>query len=160
MKEEVEHLYHYLSIQKYRFPETLAFDFIVDPALENVSIPPLSIQPLVENAMVHGFSIRTGTPFHIRVKVSSEGEGDQAELVIEVEDNGKGLTEEQIEHLHMKVQQLEPGDGSLGLWNVVRRCRLYYKGTVRMAFGSADPQGTIVTLRVPRNKTGEREPGQ
>lgn len=160
VKEEVEHLYHYLSIQKYRFPETLAFDFIVDPALENVSIPPLSIQPLVENAMVHGFSIRTGTPFHIRVKISSEGEGDQEELVIEVEDNGKGLTEEQIEHLHTKVQLLEPGDGSLGLWNVVRRCRLYYKGAVKMVFGSADPQGAIVTLRVPRNKTGEREPGQ
>ncbi|SFE71633.1 two-component system, sensor histidine kinase YesM [Paenibacillus catalpae] len=159
VKEEVEHIYHYLSIQKYRFPETLAFDFEVDPALENASLPPLSIQPLVENAMVHGFSIRTGTPFHIRVKISAEG-GEDAGMVIEVEDNGKGFTEEQKEHLRMKVHQLEPGDGSLGLWNVVRRCRLYYKGTVRMAFDSVDPQGTIVTLRVPRNKTGEREPGQ
>ncbi|GLX67757.1 sensor histidine kinase [Paenibacillus glycanilyticus] len=159
VKEEIEHINHYLSIQKYRFPETLDFNFEVDPALEKVSLPPLAIQPMVENAMVHGFSIRTGTPFHIRVKVTTEGEGDDAELVITVEDNGKGLTEEQIEHLQDKVHSLEPGDGSLGLWNVVRRCRLYYKGSVRMAFGSADPQGAVVTLRVPRYKTGEREPG-
>ncbi|ACS99645.1 cache domain-containing sensor histidine kinase [Paenibacillus sp. JDR-2] len=159
VKEEAEHIFHYLSIQKYRFPETLAFDFQVDPALEKMSIPPLTIQPMVENAMVHGFSIRTGSPFHIRVKVSAEGEGEDAELIIEVEDNGKGLTEEQMEHLRTKVHSLEPGDGSLGLWNVVRRCRLYYKGTVRMAFGGADPQGAVVTLRVPRYKSGEREPG-
>ncbi|RKP53014.1 sensor histidine kinase [Cohnella endophytica] len=161
VKEEVEHIYHYLSIQKYRFPETLEFDFEVEPGVEADEIPPLIIQPLVENAMVHGFSIRTGSPFRIRVKISAIGDGEEGELQIEVEDNGKGLSEEQMEHLREKVQQLEPGDGSIGLWNVVRRCKLYYnRGIVKMSFESAKPQGTLVTLRLPRSKANQRESGQ
>lgn len=149
IKEETEHIYHYLSIQKYRFPETLEFEFDVAPGTEDAEIPPLIIQPLVENAMVHGFSIRTGSPFRIRVKVSQEGEGSDRTLLIEVEDNGKGLSDEQAAQLQERVHEAEPGDRSLGLWNVVRRCRLYFKGPVKMAFSSAEPQGALVTLRLP-----------
>ncbi|RED64887.1 cache domain-containing sensor histidine kinase [Cohnella lupini] len=154
VKEEVEHIYHYLSIQKYRFPETLEFDFEVDPSVEGAGIPPLIIQPIVENAMVHGFSIRTESPFRIRVKISPVDDAEERGLLIEVEDNGKGIPEEQVIRLQEKVHELEPGDGSLGLWNVVRRCRLYYKAPVRMTFADAVPQGTLIMLRLPlpRNK--------
>jgi two-component system sensor histidine kinase YesM len=152
IKEEVDHIYDYLAIQKYRFPETLEFDFEVDPTIEAMEIPPLIIQPIVENAMVHGFSIRTGTPFRIRVKISSSDDSAEGALIIEVEDNGKGISAEQSEILQEKVHELEPGDGSLGLWNVVRRCRLYYKAPVRMTFADAAPHGTLITLQLPHNK--------
>ncbi|MFC5531404.1 sensor histidine kinase [Cohnella yongneupensis] len=152
IKEEVEHIYHYLSIQKYRFPETLAFEFEVDPLVELTEVPPLIIQPIVENAMVHGFSIRTGTPFSIKVKIAPAPNDPEGELLIEVSDNGKGIDPEQKDALALKVHELEPGNGSLGLWNVVRRCRLYFKSTVRMTFEDADPQGTHITLQLPRSK--------
>lgn len=152
IKEEIEHIYHYLSIQKYRFPETLAFDFEVDPAVELTEVPPLIIQPLVENAMVHGFSIRTGTPFNIKVRIATASDDPDSELLIEVLDNGKGISQEQKDALALKVHELEPGNGSLGLWNVVRRCRLYFKTQVRMTFEDADPQGTHITLQLPRGK--------
>lgn len=158
--EEIEHIYHYLSIQKVRFPETLTFEFEVDPALEHVGIPPLSIQPLVENSMVHGFSIRSDHPFRIRVKVSRSGERENETMLIEVEDNGKGITEAQAAALRERVQATEPGDGSLGLWNVVRRCRLFYKGAVRMAFAGAAPRGAIVSLRLPIGTANAKESGQ
>lgn len=152
IKEEVEHIYHYLSIQKYRFPETLAFDFEVDPAAELASVPPLTIQPMVENAMVHGFSIRTGTPFRIKVRIAPDPDDPAGGLLIEVRDNGKGIAEEQKEALLEKVHHPEPGNGSLGLWNVVRRCRLFFKTNVRMTFENAEPQGTQITLYLPRDK--------
>ena len=152
IKEEVEHIYHYLSIQKYRFPETLAFDFEVDPAVERAEVPPLTIQPLVENAMVHGFSIRTGTPFNIKVRIAPAPEDPEGELRIEVLDNGTGIAPEQKDALARKVHDPEPGSGSLGLWNVVRRCRLYFKAPVRMTFADAEPQGTHITLHLPRGK--------
>ncbi|MFD0672363.1 sensor histidine kinase [Cohnella sp. GCM10027633] len=152
IKEEIEHIYHYLSIQKYRFPETLDFSFEVDPAVEMAEVPPLAIQPIVENAMVHGFSIRTGTPFSIKVKVSPAPNSPDNELLIEVSDNGKGIDAEQKELLLHKVHDQEPGNGSLGLWNVVRRCRLYFKTNVRMTFEDNEPQGTHITLQLPRGK--------
>jgi len=152
IQEEVEHIYHYLSIQKYRFPETLAFDFEVDPAVERAEVPPLTIQPLVENAMVHGFSIRTGTPFLIKVRIAPAPEDPEGELRIEVLDNGTGIAPEQKDALARKVHDPEPGNGSLGLWNVVRRCRLYFKTPVRMTFEDAEPAGTHITLHLPRGK--------
>lgn len=152
IKEEVEHIYHYLSIQKYRFPETLAFDFEVDPAVESVKVPPLTIQPMVENAMVHGFSIRTGTPFRIKVLIAPAPDDPEGGLLIEVFDNGKGIADERKEELLEKVHLAEPGNGSLGLWNVVRRCRLFFKTNVRMTFGNAEPQGTHITLHLPQDK--------
>ncbi|XID92705.1 sensor histidine kinase [Paenibacillaceae bacterium WGS1546] len=160
VREEIEHIYHYLSIQKVRFPATLTFEFEVDPALEHVGIPPLSIQPLVENAMVHGFSIRSDHPFRIRVKVSLSEEDENETMLIEVEDNGKGITEAQAAALRERVQATEPGDGSLGLWNVVRRCRLFYKGAVRMAFSGAASRGAIVSLRLPIGTANAKESGQ
>jgi two-component system sensor histidine kinase YesM len=88
------------------------------------------------------------------VKISPADVAEERGLLIEVEDNGKGIPEEHIIRLQEKVHELEPGDGSLGLWNVVRRCRLYYKAPVRMTFTDAVPQGTLITLRLPlpRNK--------
>lgn len=152
IKEEVEHIFHYLSIQKYRFPETLDFEFEVDPSVEMAEVPPLTIQPLVENAMVHGFSIRTGSPFSIKVRIAPAPGDPEGELLVEVLDNGKGITQEQKDALALKVHDPEPGNGSLGLWNVVRRCRLYFKTQVRMTFEDADPQGTHITLQLPRGK--------
>ncbi|MBB6671403.1 sensor histidine kinase [Cohnella nanjingensis] len=152
VKEEMSHIHDYLSIQKYRFPEALTFEFQVDPALETFELPPLAVQPLVENAMVHGFSFKIGEPYRIRVRVYAEQDQPDGTVCIEVSDNGRGFAELQPAELEETAHALEPGDGHVGLWNVVRRCRLFYKNQVKMRFANGTPRGAIVTLHLPRSK--------
>lgn len=150
MKEEMDHIHDYLSIQKYRFPEAMEFAIEVDPALEAFELPPLTVQPLVENAMVHGFTYRGDYAYRIAIRVFSESEEAGAPVCIEVADNGKGFAEDRIDALREMVHAAEPGDGHVGLWNVVRRCRLFYKEHVKMIFGASEPAGAKVTLYLPR----------
>lgn len=153
MKEEMDHIQDYLSIQKYRFPEALDYEIEVDPALEAFELPPLTVQPLVENAMVHGFSFLSGSPYRIAIRVYPDPEAPEAAVLIEVADNGKGFPEGKPEELQAMAHAPEPSDGHVGLWNVVRRCRLFYKDSrdgVRMGFGAATPRGAKVTLHLPR----------
>lgn len=157
VKEEMEHIYHYLSIQKYRFPEALEFHLDTDPSLEDCEIPPLIVQPLVENAMVHGFTMSSGEPFRIRVRVYPAEDGPDADLWIEVEDNGKGFAEGKIPELSERVHASQPDDGGhIGLWNVVNRCRLFFKTGVRMQFEAVQPRGARVRIRLPRQKTAKK----
>ncbi|MFC4101254.1 cache domain-containing sensor histidine kinase [Paenibacillus xanthanilyticus] len=150
LKEELEHSFHYLSIQKHRFPNSFDFEFALAPELETLEVPPLIVQPMVENAVIHGFKVRGGEPFKITVTVRTDDEAPDTPIVIEVSDNGKGLTGEQIDELTQRVQRIEAPDGHIGLWNVARRCRLYYQTGVRLSFERGEPHGALVRLGLPR----------
>ncbi|KIL36470.1 hypothetical protein SD71_07650 [Cohnella kolymensis] len=157
IKEEMEHIYHYLSIQKYRFPNNLEYEFEVDPELEACEIPPLIVQPLVENAMVHGFTMSQGLPFQIKVRVFAAEDGPDSDLFIEAIDNGRGFAEGKLAELTEQVHAEEPGEGGhIGLWNVANRCRLYYKTGVKMQFADTEPKGATVQIRLPRQKAIRR----
>lgn len=149
MKDELEHIYNYLSIQKLRFPESLLFTITVEPGLESYSLPPLIIQPLVENAILHGFTVQGGEPFQIDVKVYTVPEDQGQYLRIEVLDNGKGFPLNQLPELQDRVYKVEPGDGHIGLWNVVHRGRLYYKSEVAIVFANREVKGASVMLKLP-----------
>ncbi|ANE45304.1 hypothetical protein SY83_01985 [Paenibacillus swuensis] len=147
IREEMDHINSYLTIQRYRFPMMMNFTFDIDPELEGVEIPPLIVQPLVENAMVHGFSVEQGGPFEIKLRVYRDLE--VGAVCIEVQDNGKGITPERVAFLEDSVHGVEPQGSHVGLWNVVRRCRLYYKTAVFMRFSTASPRGAVITLCLP-----------
>ncbi|MBB6634434.1 sensor histidine kinase [Cohnella thailandensis] len=158
MREEMDHIQDYLSIQKYRFPEALDYAIQVEPELEAFALPPLTVQPLVENAMVHGFAYLGGTPYRISIRVYAEAGEPNSPVCIEVADNGKGFAEGKAEELRETVHRSEPGERHVGLWNVVRRCRLFYKGNVRMSFENAEPRGAKVTLILPPAPSGKGGP--
>ncbi|MEK0317699.1 cache domain-containing sensor histidine kinase [Cohnella sp. 56] len=149
IKDEMAHIHDYLSIQKYRFPEALAFDFEVDPALADFALPPLTVQPLVENAMVHGFSFRAGEAYRIAVRVYAARDAQGEAVCIEVADNGKGLAAGQAAALEEMAAAVEPQEGHVGLWNIVRRCRLFYKTNVKLQFADGQPRGTVARLTLP-----------
>lgn len=149
IKDEMAHINDYLSIQKFRFPEALIFDFDVDPALASFALPPLTVQPLVENAMVHGFSFKSGEAYRIFVRVYAAREGTEETVCIEVADNGKGLAEGQAAALEEMAAAANPMDGHVGLWNIVRRCRLFYKTNVKLRFANGEPRGVVARLTLP-----------
>ncbi|SEU23684.1 sensor histidine kinase [Paenibacillus sp. NFR01] len=149
LQEEAEHVHNYLTIQRFRFPETLDFEIDIPPQLKGCAVPPLIIQPLVENAVIHGFSLQNDSVFRIKVTAYETRVQEDSFLCIEVRDNGKGLSEEQIRTLKRRVNSIEPEDGHIGLWNIMRRCKLYYKSDIRMEFAAVQPGGTTITLIVP-----------
>jgi len=150
LKEEMEHVYNYLTIQKFRFPETFDFELEQDTSTEGCGVPPLIIQPLVENAVIHGFSLQNDTVFRVKVRTFEVRRQSEDFLCIEVSDNGKGLSSEQIAVLKKRVHSIEPEDGHIGLWNIMRRCKLYYKSEIGMEFSGTSPGGAVITLLLPR----------
>ncbi|WP_040953154.1 sensor histidine kinase [Gorillibacterium massiliense] len=158
LTEELEHVYSYLSIQKMRFPEALTFSIEMDQEAGDCQIPPSTIQPLVENAIIHGFSIRPNAPFHICIRAAVE-ESVPDKLFLEVRDNGKGFSPEKLALMESIITEEEPIGNHIGLWNVLRRCRLFYKEQVEIDFINDKEQGGVVVLRVPRQTRNEERDG-
>jgi sensor histidine kinase YesM len=131
LKEEMELVSAYVRIQKYRFGKKLRYRCEYDPVLDNVIIPRLSLQPLVENAVQHGFSGIKIVVIRIRAFLQD------GFLVMNVEDNGSGLNEPE-----------NRGRKGIGLENLSERLRLYYKGQAKLAL-EVLRQGVLVTIRIP-----------
>lgn len=88
LKDEVDYLSSYLSLEKMRFKEKIDYNLVVDPSIDplNVLIPPMLIQPYVENALQHGLRNKTAGKGLITIKMNKE----PGMLVVTVEDNGVG----------------------------------------------------------------------
>ena len=96
LQKELEIIEAYVEVEKARFGERLTFAYDIDPsiAVENVLIPSLLIQPLVENAIRHGLFNKDG-PGHVQVTISLQGQL----LSIQVSDDGIGMSTEQYAQL-------------------------------------------------------------
>lgn len=123
VREEVLHIRHYADIQKQRFRERITFIITCDPDCENVMLPAIILQPLVENALVHGVASYPSGGL-IRVSVRK----DQGRVRLSVEDNGPGMSPEQIDRLledFSKPSQLAPK--KTGLYGAVYSMRCYFQ---------------------------------
>jgi sensor histidine kinase YesM len=113
--EEVEMASYYLSIEKIRFEERLQYSFDIAPGVDELPMPRFMIQPLVENAIKHGFVQMTGVGI-ITVTIREQEE----QIILEVADNGQPF-----------AQQLTPGFGLQGLQD---KLRLFYPGKFSIEF--------------------------
>src|SRR5262245_45856531 len=141
--EEIELIESYLEIERARFEERLRTSIEVPPGLCSVRIPPLLVQPLVENAIKHGIAQRrTGGRVTIAARIedgASPGPGTQF-LCVTVEDSGAGATE--IEMAHGRKR-------GLGIANVEQRLACYYGDDARLSIKSVRGSGTRVEIWVP-----------
>jgi len=141
LHDELALVRSYLYIEKQRFGDRLQVEWDLDPELD-FYLPPLSIQPLVENAIKHGLMQRTsGGTLWIHIK-------DQGEYCeVSIQDNGKGMTEEVRNQLFNQTGYTKKR-ASVGLRNIERRLKqLYRQG---LAIDSSPEQGTTVTFRIPK----------
>src|SRR5690606_1762450 len=130
----------YLEIERTRFGDRLAIEIEVDPETREARMPHLILQPLVENAIRHGIAPRCG-PGRIVISTVREGE----DLVVRVEDNGKGF-DERARH--------NGGNGGIGLSNTHARLEQLYSTESSLTIEDARGGGTVVEIRIPFRPAG------
>ena len=147
LKKELDHIENYLAIQKLRFGKRINYRLIMeDIRPEKFEILPLLLQPVVENAVVHGLESQDGNG-QIEVSVSLL---ENEKMKITVSDNGRGMTEEELENIREKLATPDLAlQSSIGLYNINQRIRLCYGQEYGMEIESRYGEGTQVILYLP-----------
>ncbi|MCP8617560.1 sensor histidine kinase [Salirhabdus salicampi] len=150
LKDEVEVVHEYLYIQSTRFADRMKFTKRIETDNLTIPIPRLTLQPLVENAFIHGIEGKEDGGV-IGLHIFEEKE----KVVVEIEDNGVGMSEELID----KFQNIQNDDDhddhvghstGLGLRNVIRRLQLFYQEENVVEIDSQLYRGTTIRLRLPK----------
>jgi two-component system sensor histidine kinase YesM len=146
LNAELEHARLYFDIQAVRYASMLALTISVDDALRDTPTLSFLLQPIVENAIVHGIvpSQRPGT-----VIVSADADGD--DLAVSISDTGRGLDGEALEAVRAELARRTDGTEGIGLRNVHERLRLTFGTGYGVSISSRAGIGTTVELRMPRN---------
>ncbi len=151
LKDELHIIRSYLSIQNIRFGSRFEYSMNIQPEAENLMIPRMCLQPLVENAFVHGLENKLSDGL---LTITAAIEAD--ELVIAVRDNGVGMTAEKTAELNQLIRQAgmdqPPAAHGVGLINVARRIQIDRGNAFGMLIESTLNEGMSVTLRLPIKK--------
>ena len=147
LRAEMKLVESYLSLQQKRY-RGLQYTLPDVTAWETYLLPALTIQPIVENALVHGCEPKRGGA---QITVTLEETADA--LLLRVQDNGLGMAEEKERHLQEALAQStfdpEKQEGGVGLVNIARRVQLRFGPEYGLRFETKRGQGTCVTLRLP-----------
>jgi two-component system sensor histidine kinase YesM len=164
LDDELKHVDSYMQIQRLRFGEKVNWNFYIaedfDP--KQYHILPLLLQPIVENAVSHGLKDmdRNG---HVSVIVEYErGEEPDRKLLITVNDDGLGMSPKEVDELNKsleikKSETDEKGAGSIGLYNIHQRIKLYYGEGYGLLIRSQEGKGTSVVLALPPDGKGIKQ---
>jgi two-component system, sensor histidine kinase YesM len=147
VSDEIECVERYIWLLRLRFGERYRFSVAVDEAALSVETPALLLQPLVENAVGHGLRDREEGG-EVRVAVSLEGDF----ALLSVEDTGEGMDAEEIARMMREGSGEEasaPGEGGIGLRNVIRRVSLATGGRGRVEIESEPGAGARVRIYLP-----------
>ena len=155
--EEMEYLYHYYYLLKVRYEHKIVFDMHVDDNLEDVIIPKMVLQQIVENSIEHGF-VNTKGQMRITLRGSYVDNGWEVEIV----DNGQGIAKETYSCLTKKMQivrekimnkteNVELEIGGMGLVNTYARLWLMYRDAVVFKIVSSE-KGTSITIGVKKEE--------
>jgi two-component system sensor histidine kinase YesM len=150
LKHELDLVWDYLKIHKFRHKDKFRYEISIDQRFNNVCIPKFILQPVVENAIYHGLELKVDQGL-LRIYARA----DENDLEIIVEDNGLGIKQEVLKNIQ---STLETGEGTadtsgqrkgIGLSNIHQRLRLYYGGKYGIGIDSAENAGTKVVIRIP-----------
>ncbi|BCA84646.1 two-component sensor histidine kinase [Enterococcus saigonensis] len=144
LKKELSFCEKYVYLYQMRYPDRVAYNFVIAPELENLIIPKFTIQPLIENYFVHGIDY-TRNDNAISVKANFIAE----DIVIRVTDNGKGMTPERVREVQNKLKRLEnAAQNSIGLHNVYARLQNTFGLDFSMVVTSQWGKGTTLTIKI------------
>lgn len=151
LEQEIQHLKDYLYIAEISsFYPNIRVEMKIHPATWHQSIPKMALQPLLENCVKHGFN----KPMQQEPRIGIETRVDGDRIIIEISDNGKGMSEEELTSLRHGLKRLEQrslivANGSIGLRHAHSRLALYYGDLYSIEIQSAPAQGTRMILSIP-----------
>lgn len=152
LNKELEFCEKYVYLYQMRYPDRVAYHFTIAEELLDVMIPKFLIQPVVENYFVHGIDF-TRLDNALSVKVYQE----QERVVIDVIDNGRGLTGQQLITLNQELAKQELGKElghSVGLANVQQRLKLVFGESSQMRVFHSEAKGLVVRLSFEEGQDG------
>jgi two-component system sensor histidine kinase YesM len=158
LAEECKVLGSYVQVMQIRNRLDIAFECVLDEKVGEVMLPRLLLQPIVENAISHGFSARPAKP---AILLEAAFEDDM--LKISISDNGRGMPEDKLQRLNRRLQGNEdtalwPEKG-VGLVNTARRLQVLYGYRARLsAQARTDDDGMTFTLYIPITSEKEAVP--
>lgn len=151
IQDEMRYIQDYIYIQETRYGDKFTSYVEIDEVLKDVMIPKMTIQTLVENAVVHGVENATWDCF---LYVTAECKDNMAVIIIK--DNGVGMSKEKLESLldpDMSGKEQKPEDGrthtNLGVYAVRKRLDYVYDGEADISILSEEGKGTEITLKIP-----------
>lgn len=146
LRSELEFTNGYLELQSARFGDRVSYS-IYSEVSKDYMILPLVIQPVVENAFVHGIESCKDNG-HIDIRVYYSGDN----VVIDVKDNGVGMNDEKLHELEEKLRRNDTSSGkSIGLTNVNKRIKMYHGDRYGLTIQTKEGSGTLIRITLPRN---------
>lgn len=142
LKEELDFCEKYVYLYQMRYPNRVAYHFMIDPDLEKIEVPKFVIQPLVENYFKHGIDF---TRFDNALSVKVLQEGKRVRIIIK--DNGKGMTEKRLKQIEEKLSHPKVElHGSIGLQNENERLRASFGSSYYMSLENNETGGLTVSI--------------
>ena len=153
LSEELEYIRNYLKLMNLRYDFEVILSVNIPEELMDQEIPKMSLQPIVENAVLHGIEpVMTDTTVYIKAR--QEG----SEFIVEVTDSGRGMTEDELKHVEEGIRgEVETAGGKgngIGLKNVEDRIRLSFGKEYGLSIYSEYGKYTKVSVRLPRKSGG------
>lgn len=152
LQEDLSYIRQYIFIQKMRFQDKILFLTEVPESLYQYYIPKLTLQPLVENAIIHGVSDLTETGM-----IGIFGREDEHRLYIDIKDNGNGMPPEIIEQLRQMDDTMTISSKHIGIFNIQRKLQILYGTDYGLTVTGVSSHGTSVTICIPKSTVPYRK---
>lgn len=148
VKEEIEIVENYLIIQSFRYDDVFEVEYDIDDSVKDCKTVKLILQPLVENAIYHGFRENDlqGT-----ITIRAKDDGDY--IKFQVEDDGIGMEKEKLDRILYRTE--DSPEKRFGLFGTIQRIQLYYQQENLVQIDSEVGRGTVITVRIPKEKDEE-----
>lgn len=142
---ELEHVRNYLIIQNMRYGNIITLVEKVPEKYLSVTIPKLTMQPLVENSIYHGIRIKEGMTGTVEIEA---GEKEDM-IIVTVQDDGGGMEPERIDYINQNISDMER-DVGYGISNINKRIELMYGEQYGLRFRQSEGKGLCVEIRLPK----------
>lgn len=148
VREEISHVNNYLFVQKIRFGKRLNYIVDIPECIMEYMLPRVSLQPMVENAIIHGFENREEPG-----NISIQGWMEDDQIIIEVSDDGQGISEEHLKSIRANLEENIVTSSSvsrqgIGISNLNARLKLLYEHQGSLTIDSIPEIGTVVKIVV------------